>query len=136
MGITVLQIHIHHDEGHYPDPKDKASWKPNYHVHIVWDWMNYKTGGMSRLQNMVSETLGMECGKSKSETGYQYLRRNDYIVAKQKREVEAAIAAKVTRQSKKRQIKPTRKTATPYFPDWPRLQGVASTPKWKRRMSG
>ncbi|OKZ18352.1 MAG: mobilization protein [Bacteroides sp. 43_108] len=101
-GITALQIHIHRDEGHYADPSDRDSWTPNLHAHIVWDWMNHETGkscklnreDMSRLQNMVAETLGMERGSSKAETGHQHLERNDYIAAKQKREKEAAIAAK------------------------------------------
>ena len=111
-GITALQIHIHRDEGHYSDPKDKASWTPNYHAHIVWDWMNHETGkscklnreDMSRLQDMVSEALGMERGKSKSETGHKHLERNDYIVAKQKREAEAAIAAKEETENERKRI--------------------------------
>ena len=111
-GITALQIHIHRDEGHYSDPEDKASWKPNYHAHIVWDWMNHETGkscklnreDMSRLQDMVSEAIGMERGKSKSETGHKHLERNDYIVAKQKREAEAAIAAKEETENERKRI--------------------------------
>ena len=111
-GITALQIHIHRDEGHYPDPENKASWKPNYHAHIVWDWMNHETGkscklnreDMSRLQDMVSEALGMERGKSKLETGHKHLERNDYIVAKQKREAEAAIAAKKETENERKRI--------------------------------
>ena len=111
-GITALQIHIHRDEGYYSDPEDKVSWKPNYHAHIVWDWMNHETGkscklnreDMSRLQDMVSEALGMERGKSKSETGHQHLERNDYIVAKQKREAEAAVAAKEETENERKRI--------------------------------
>lgn len=111
-GITALQIHIHRDEGHYSDPEEKASWKPNYHAHIVWDWMNHETGkscklnreDMSRLQDMVSEALGMERGKSKLETGHKPLERNDYIVAKQKRETEAAISAKEQAEEEQKRI--------------------------------
>ena len=96
FGITALQIHIHKDEGHYQDPQDTASWRPNYHAHIIWDWMNHNTGksykldadDISTLQDLAAEALGMDRGVSKSETNKQHLERNDYIVAKQKRELE------------------------------------------------
>ncbi|MDR1884407.1 MAG: mobilization protein [Prevotella sp.] len=98
-GITALQIHLHRDEGHYLNP-DKTGWKPNYHAHIVWDWMNHETGksckldrdDMSLMQDMVAEALSMERGKSKAETGSKHLERNDYIVARQKKESEQAKA--------------------------------------------
>lgn len=98
FGITALQIHLHKDEGHYTDPNDKKSWKPNYHAHIVWDWMNHETGrsfklnadDISTIQDLAAEALEMERGESKAETGTQHLERNDFIVAKQKKELEAA----------------------------------------------
>lgn len=98
FGITALQIHIHNDEGHFAVPDDVSSWKSNYHAHIIWDWMNHDSGksyklnsdGISEMQNMVAEALGMDRGDSKMETGKQHLERNDYIVAKQKREMEEA----------------------------------------------
>ncbi len=96
FGITAIQIHIHRDEGHCTDPSDTSTWKPNYHAHIIWDWMNHDTGKSYKLNNediclmqdMAAEALGMERGASKLETGKQHLERNDYIVAKQKRELE------------------------------------------------
>lgn len=36
---------------------------------------------------MVAESLGMERGTSKDETGAEYLNRNDYILLKQKKEL-------------------------------------------------
>lgn len=98
FGITALQIHLHKDEGHYTDPNDKKSWKPNYHAHIVWDWMNHENGrsyklnadDISAIQDLAAEALEMERGESKAETGAQHLERNDYIVVKQKAELEAA----------------------------------------------
>lgn len=98
FGITALQIHLHKDEGHYADPNDKKSWKPNYHAHIVWDWMNHENGrsyklnadDISTIQDLAAEALEMERGESKAETGAQHLERNDYIVAKQKAELETA----------------------------------------------
>lgn len=98
FGITAIQIHIHRDEGHCTDPNDASTWKPNYHAHIIWDWMNHETGksckldneDISLIQDMAAEALEMERGVSKMETGKQHLERNDYIVAKQKRELEDA----------------------------------------------
>ena len=49
-GITALQIFIHRDEGHYGTPGNNATWKPNLHAHIVWDWMNHETGKSCKLK--------------------------------------------------------------------------------------
>ncbi|MDE6139658.1 MAG: mobilization protein [Alistipes sp.] len=97
-GITPLQIFIHRDEGHYGIPNDKTSWKPNYHAHIVWDWMNHDTGksckltpqDMSEMQTILADALGMERGTAKELTGREHLELTDYIIAKQKREAEKA----------------------------------------------
>ena len=72
-GITALQVFIHRDEGHYGVPGDNATWKPNLHAHIVWDWMNHETG---------------------KSTGKEHLERTDFIIAKQKQEAEQAKAAR------------------------------------------
>ena len=101
-GITALQVFIHQDEGHYGIPEDKSTWKPNCHAHIVWDWMNHETGksyklgreDTSLMQDMVAECLGMERGTRKEETGKAHLERTDFIIAKQKREVEEAVNKK------------------------------------------
>ena len=98
FGITPLQIFIHRDEGHFESEGDGKVWKPNYHAHIVWDWINHETGkswklnqaDMRELQSIAAETLQMERGKSKSETGKEHLERNDFIIEKQKREAEHA----------------------------------------------
>ena len=90
-GIRAIQIHIHKDEGHYEDTNDPASWEPNYHAHIIWDWMDHNTGksfklnaeDMSAIQDLVAETLDMQRGQKKSETGIDHLERNDFIIQKQ-----------------------------------------------------
>ena len=90
-GIRALQIHIHKDEGHYENTEDPASWEPNYHAHIIWDWMDHDTGksfklnaeDMSAIQDLVAETLDMQRGQKKSETGIDHLERNDFIIQKQ-----------------------------------------------------
>lgn len=97
-GITALQIFIHQDEGHYSIPGDNSTWKPNCHAHIVWDWMNHETGkscklgkvDMNLMQDMVAECLEMERSTRKEKTGKEHLERTDFIIAKQKQEMEEA----------------------------------------------
>ncbi|WP_270668597.1 mobilization protein [Phocaeicola vulgatus] len=101
-GITPLQVFIHRDEGHYSNPQDSATWKPNLHAHIVWDWMNHETGksckldekAMSEMQTVLAECLEMERGISKELTGKKHLERTDFIITKQKHEAEQAKAEK------------------------------------------
>lgn len=101
-GITPLQVFIHRDEGHYSNPEDIATWKPNLHAHIVWDWMNHETGksckldekAMCEMQTVLAECLEMQRGISKKLTGKEHLERNDFIIAKQKQEAEQVKAEK------------------------------------------
>lgn len=101
-GVTALQVFIHRDEGHYGIPGDNATWKPNLHAHIVWDWMNHETGksckldekAMSEMQTILAECLDMERGTSKEVTGKEHLERTDFILAKQRQEAEKAKAEK------------------------------------------
>ena len=112
-GITPLQIFLHKDEGHWlggkPDAEDKESFqvggkwfKPNYHAHIVFDWMNHETGksrklndeDMAAMQTLASDILMMERGQSKNVTGKEHLERNDFIIEKQKAELQRIDAAK------------------------------------------
>lgn len=106
-GITPLQIFLHKDEGHWlsgePAPDDKESFqiggrwfKPNYHAHIVFDWMDHNTGksrklnddDMMQMQTLASEILSMERGQTKAETCKEHLERNDFIIEKQRAELE------------------------------------------------
>lgn len=97
-GVTALQVFIHRDEGHYGIPGDNATWKPNLHAHIVWDWMNHETGksckldekAMSEMQTVLAECLEMERGTSKEVTGKEHLERTDFIITKQKQEAKKA----------------------------------------------
>ena len=112
-GITPLQIFLHKDEGHWlngqPAPEDMESFqvgerwfKPNYHAHIVFDWMNHDTGksrklndeDMTEMQSLASDILLMERGQSKAVTGKEHLERNDFIIEKQKAELQRMDAAK------------------------------------------
>ena len=106
-GITPLQIFLHKDEGHWlsgqPEAGDRESFqvgekwfKPNYHAHIVFDWMNHDTGksqklnddDMMEMQTLASDILSMQRGQSKAETGKEHLERNDFIIEKQKAELQ------------------------------------------------
>ena len=112
-GITPLQIFLHKDEGHWlngqPEAEDKECFqvgnrwfKPNYHAHIVFDWMNHETGksrklnddDMMQMQTLASDILLMERGQSKAVTGKEHLERNDFIIEKQKAELQRMDAAK------------------------------------------
>lgn len=112
-GITPLQIFLHKDEGHWlsgqPDAENKESFqvgekwfKPNYHAHIVFDWMNHDTGksqklnddDMMEMQTLASDILSMQRGQSKSETGKEHLERNDFIIEKQRTELQRIDEAK------------------------------------------
>ena len=112
-GITPLQICLHKDEGHWlsgqPEAGDRESFqvgekwfKPNYHAHIVFDWMNHDTGksrklndeDMTEMQSLASDILLMERGQSKAVTSKEHLERNDFIIEKQKAELQRMDAAK------------------------------------------
>ena len=113
LGITPLRIFLHKDEGHWlngqPEPEDRESFKvgerwfkPNYHAHIVFDWMNHDTGksrklnddDMMQMQTLASDILLMERGQSKAVTGKKHLERNDFIIEKQKAELQRIEAIK------------------------------------------
>ena len=112
-GITPLQIFLHKDEGHWlsgqPEARDRESFqvgekwfKPNYHAHIVFDWMNHDTGksrklndeDITEMQSLASDILLMERGQSKAVTSKEHLERNDFIIEKQKAELQRMDAAK------------------------------------------
>ena len=111
--LAPLQIFLHKDEGHWlngqPEAEDRESFKvgdrwfkPNYHAHIVFDWMNHETGksrklnddDMMQMQTLASDILLMERGQSKAVTGKEHLERNDFIIEKQKAELQRMDAAK------------------------------------------
>ena len=108
-GIKALQVHIHRDEGHCEVPGDEKTWVPNYHAHIIWDWMDHSTGksiklnadDMSDLQDMVAEALDMERGQKKSETGLDHLEREQFIKLKLEKEKKQLEEEKRKAQSEK-----------------------------------
>ncbi|MDE6872658.1 MAG: mobilization protein [Bacteroidales bacterium] len=116
-GIIPLQIFLHKDEGHWlsgqPEAEDKecfqvgGRWfKPNYHAHIVFDWMNHDSGksqkfndeDMAAMQTLAADLLSMERGQSKTETGKEHFERNDFIIEKQKEEMNRMNATRLYRE--------------------------------------
>ena len=76
-------------------------------VLIVFDWMDHDTGKSRKfndddmMQTLASDILSMERGQSKSEIGKEHLERNDFIIKKQRAQLERIEAE---RQHKEHQI--------------------------------
>lgn len=93
FGITPLQISIHKDEGHY---NNEQVWKPNLHAHIIFDWVDHKTGkscklnkeDMSKMQDILAEELKMGRGVSSSK---KHLNIIQYKAEKEKENLKASI---------------------------------------------
>ena len=83
-GISVISIDLHHDEGH-ADP-DTDDLRQNHHAHIIVDWLNHKTGKTVKIdsnvckemQTVLAESLGMERGTPKEDTGIEGLSAIEY----------------------------------------------------------
>lgn len=79
FGISVISIDLHHDEGHADLVTDDLL--PNHHAHIIVDWVNHETGKTVKIDNEVckqmqtvlAESLGMERGTPKEDTGIEGL---------------------------------------------------------------
>ncbi len=90
-GITPLQIFLQESF-----QVGNRWFKPNYHAHVVFDWMNHETGksrklndeDMATMQTLASDILLMERGQAKAVTGKEHLERNDFIIEKQKAELQ------------------------------------------------
>ncbi len=119
-GITILRIDIHKDEGHYENPQDPSTWQENLHAHLLYDWIDHTTGksfklnaeDMSEMQDLLAETLDMQRGQKKADTGFDHLERNDYIIHKQQEQqrqlqqaAQKAIADKETADEELAQIR-------------------------------
>ena len=78
-GITPLQIFLHKDEGHWLSGQPEAGLNDE---------------DMMEMQSLASDILLMERGKSKAITGKEHLERNDFIIEKQKAELQRMDVAK------------------------------------------
>ena len=83
-GITVISIDLHHDEGHADPETDDL--RPNHHAHVIVDWMDHSTGKSVKLskedckemQTVLAQSLGMERGEPKEDTGIEGLSAIEY----------------------------------------------------------
>ena len=82
-GITPLQIFLHKDEGHWLSGQPEAGDRESFQVE-----------DMTEMQSLASDILLMERGQSKAVTGKEHLERNDFIIEKQKAELQRMDAAK------------------------------------------
>jgi hypothetical protein len=79
FGVECFQIHIHRDEG-------KSRDDLNLHAHMVFRWQDMETGktmrvnklGMSQLQTLVANALGMERGELKENSNRERLEPTEY----------------------------------------------------------
>ncbi len=82
--ISVISIDLHHDEGH-TDP-DIDDLRQNRHAHIIVDWLNHETGKTVKIdsnvckemQTVLAESLCMERGTPKEDTGIEGLSAVEY----------------------------------------------------------
>lgn len=83
-GINIIRIDIHHDEGYRNETTGET--KHNRHAHVVFDWVDHNTGktlklddkDMSVLQDVVANSLQMERGTKKEETGLKHIEHIEY----------------------------------------------------------
>ena len=105
--IKTFQTHIHNDEGHI---NEEGEAKYNYHAHLVFDWVDHKTGKslklgkdeMSEIQTLTAEALSMERGvkgsKNLSLNHHEYrgyLEIKDKIAKELKKEITKAQEQKI-----------------------------------------
>lgn len=98
MGISVLELSLHNDEGHYlldDNDNDNKTIKYNHHLHVIFCNCNdeskikrWQKGDLQKLQDVVAESLGMERGargskaKRLSSKQYKIERQKDNELAK------------------------------------------------------
>lgn len=78
-GLNIIRIDLHQDEGYRNETTGET--KHNRHAHIVFDWVNHETGktikldkkDMSEFQDIVANSLQMERGTRKEETGLKHI---------------------------------------------------------------
>ena len=76
--LNVIRIDLHHDEG-YED--EEGQRKMNHHAHVVIDWTDHNTGktikltkkDMEEMQTVLADSLGMERGVSRADTGREHV---------------------------------------------------------------
>jgi len=83
MGVDVLSISVHRDEGHIDEDGNKNY---NLHAHILYNYYDFDThkvtrhpdGLMRKVQDRVAEILGMERGQLKEITKRKHIPHGQY----------------------------------------------------------
>lgn len=76
--LNVIRIDLHHDEGHENETGQRIM---NHHAHVVIDWTDHHTGktvklskkDMEEMQSVLADSLGMERGTPKADTGREHV---------------------------------------------------------------
>jgi hypothetical protein len=116
FGIDCFQLHIHRDEG---KEKDEL----NHHAHMLFKWIDKRDeiGGkknpkhgkvlrlgradMSRIQDLVAETLGMERGQRKTNHDITRLEAVEYKVQQEEKKKELLQEQNASLEQKKNQAR-------------------------------
>lgn len=109
-GISVISIDLHHDEGHADPLTDDLL--PNHHAHIIVDWMNHETGKSVKLdandckemQTVLAESLGMERGTPKEDSGIEGLSAIEYKERKARENNQRLTAENAVLESRNEQL--------------------------------
>lgn len=100
-GLSCFQIHLHRDEG-------VSRLERNYHAHMLFDWQDKAKGTMkrngkadlSRIQDTVSEVLGMERGERRENSNRDRLEAVEYKVHMESKKLSALQEQTQTLQAK------------------------------------
>lgn len=128
FGVTLVQIAIHRDEGHWVDsegngtgtsvsepPRPGDIWKPNLHAHLVFDWYDHESGKSIKtskldaveMQTICAEVLGMERGVSSDK---RHLEAAQYKARKAMQEFDA-LKRKAEQEARQAEAEAKAKTA-------------------------
>ena len=100
-GLSCFQIHIHRDEG-------VSRLERNYHAHMLFDWQDKEKGTMmhprkaemSKIQDLVAESLGMERGERRENSNTKRLEAVEYKVHMESKKLSALQEQTQTLQAK------------------------------------
>lgn len=113
-GWKVIGIWVHEDEGYahskYIEGDDK--FEINHHAHVLFDCQNHETGKaircdkkiLSRMQDVLAESTGMERGNYAAETGRRHRSAMQERIIRQEERIEE-LQHQVEQLSVKKEVK-------------------------------
>lgn len=98
--IKTIEIYLHEDEG-FTDP-DTEVWKQNRHAHMIFDWLDHKTGKSiklaqhetSEMQDVCARVLKMKRGTKVEYSDGVVTGRGDYKRKVKNKEAKRHLAPK------------------------------------------